>query len=118
MFRTAEEFFTSINMSAMPPEFWERSMLEKPQGREVVCHASAWDFHDGKDFRIKMCTRVNEEDLFTIHHEMGHVEYFIQYKDQPMAFREGANPGKNTRGWVAELNSIHKKPNLRLTCRG
>ncbi|KAI5723064.1 hypothetical protein M8J76_000774 [Diaphorina citri] len=93
MFRTAEEFFTSINMSAMPSEFWERSMLEKPQGREVVCHASAWDFHDGKDFRIKMCTRVNEEDLFTIHHEMGHVEYFIQYKDQPMAFREGANPG-------------------------
>ncbi|XP_008477363.1 angiotensin-converting enzyme [Diaphorina citri] len=95
MFRTAEEFFTSINMSAMPPEFWERSMLEKPQGREVVCHASAWDFHDGKDFRIKMCTRVNEEDLFTIHHEMGHVEYFIQYKDQPMAFREGANPAMN-----------------------
>lgn len=93
MFKTAEEFFTSINMTAMPPEFWERSMLEKPNDREVVCHASAWDFYNAKDFRIKMCTRVNEEDLFTIHHEMGHVEYFLQYKHQPTVYREGANPG-------------------------
>lgn len=36
----------------MPPEFWNKSMLEKPtDGREVVCHASAWDFYNGKDFR-------------------------------------------------------------------
>lgn len=27
------------------------------------------------------------------HHEMGHIQYFMQYKDLPMAFREGANPG-------------------------
>lgn len=33
------------------------------------------------------------EDLFTAHHEMGHVQYFIQYKDQPLAYKEGANPG-------------------------
>jgi oligoendopeptidase F len=32
-------------------------------------------------------------DLVTVHHEMGHIEYFLQYKDQPIAFREGANPG-------------------------
>lgn len=36
----------------MPAEFWAESMLEKPSdGREVVCHASAWDFYNGKDFR-------------------------------------------------------------------
>jgi peptidyl-dipeptidase A len=33
------------------------------------------------------------EDLVTIHHEMGHIEYFLQYKNQPVVFREGANPG-------------------------
>ena len=33
------------------------------------------------------------EDLVTIHHEMGHIEYFMQYKDQPVVFRDGANPG-------------------------
>lgn len=40
-----------------------------------------------------MCTNVNAEDFVTIHHEMGHIQYFLQYKDQPVIFREGANPG-------------------------
>lgn len=54
MFRVAEEFFTSLELSPMPPEFWEGSMLEKPaDGREVVCHASAWDFYNRKDFRSR-----------------------------------------------------------------
>ncbi|XP_057682764.1 angiotensin-converting enzyme [Corythoichthys intestinalis] len=93
MFRVAEEFFTSLNLSAMPPEFWNGSMLEKPDDREVVCHASAWDFYNRKDFRIKQCTTVKMEQLFTVHHEMGHVQYYLQYKDQPVGFRRGANPG-------------------------
>ncbi|XP_071856351.1 angiotensin-converting enzyme-like [Bombus fervidus] len=93
IFRVAEDFFTSINLTAMPDLFWERSILEKPKDRELICHASAWDFYDGKDFRIKQCTRVNMEDLLTAHHEMGHVEYFLQYKNQPSIFKEGANPG-------------------------
>lgn len=33
------------------------------------------------------------DDLITAHHEMGHVQYFLQYKDQPISFRDGANPG-------------------------
>jgi peptidyl-dipeptidase A len=40
-----------------------------------------------------MCTKVNMEDFVTIHHEMGHIQYYIQYKDQPYALRSGANPG-------------------------
>ncbi len=33
------------------------------------------------------------EDFITIHHEMGHIQYFLQYKNQPVVFRDGANPG-------------------------
>lgn len=33
------------------------------------------------------------EQLFTVHHEMGHVQYYLQYKNQPISFRSGANPG-------------------------
>lgn len=40
-----------------------------------------------------MCTTITQSDLITIHHEMGHIQYYLQYKDQPVAFREGANPG-------------------------
>lgn len=51
MFRVAEEFFTSLDLIPMPDEFWNESMLVKPKDREVVCHASAWDFYNRKDFR-------------------------------------------------------------------
>lgn len=93
IFQTAEAFFKSINLTEMPETFWKNSILEKPADKEIICHASAWDFYDGKDFRIKQCTEVTGEQFITAHHEMGHIEYFIQYKDQPVKFREGANDG-------------------------
>ncbi|XP_011602426.2 angiotensin-converting enzyme [Takifugu rubripes] len=94
MFQESDKFFTSLGLEPMPQEFWDKSMLEKPSdGRQVVCHASAWDFYNRKDFRIKQCTVVTMDDLITVHHEMGHVQYFLQYKDQPVSFRDGANPG-------------------------
>ncbi len=41
-----------------------------------------------------MCTRdYNFEDLNTIHHELGHVQYFQQYKDLPVVYRDRANDG-------------------------
>lgn len=43
--------------------------------------------------RIKQCTTVSMEDLVVAHHEMGHIQYFMQYKHLPLTFREGANPG-------------------------
>ncbi|XP_072016666.1 angiotensin-converting enzyme-like [Amphiura filiformis] len=94
MFEEADSFFTSIGLSPMPPEFWNHSMIEKPNdGRDVVCHASAMDFLNQKDFRISMCTDVNQINFITIHHEMGHIAYFMQYKDQPVIYRDGANNG-------------------------
>ena len=52
MFKTAEDFFVSLGLREMPEEFWNYSMIERPNdGREVVCHASAWDFTHGNDVR-------------------------------------------------------------------
>jgi len=52
MFQLADEFFVSLGLEPVPALFWEKSLLKKPtDGREVVCHASAWDFFTGKDFR-------------------------------------------------------------------
>lgn len=71
MFETSEEFFTSINLSPMPSSFWEKSVIEKPNdGREIICHASAWDFGMNDDFRIKQCTRISMESFITVHHEV------------------------------------------------
>ncbi|XP_022825182.1 angiotensin-converting enzyme-like isoform X1 [Spodoptera litura] len=93
MFQMSDEFFRSLNLSAMPPKFWKNSIIEKPTDREIVCHASAWDFYDGEDFRIKQCTTIDYEYFQTTHHEMGHIQYYLQYRNQPFVFRDGANPG-------------------------
>src|SRR5690606_35870632 len=77
----------------LPETFWERSMLVKPEDREVVCHASAWSLDFENDLRIKMCTRINQEDLITIHHELGHNYYQRAYNQQPVLFQGGANDG-------------------------
>jgi peptidyl-dipeptidase A len=96
MARSAESFYTSIGFPTLPQSFWERSMLVKPPPpREVICHASAWDIGTPgmDDVRIKMCTKPTEEDLFTIYHELGHVYYYLWYKNQPYLFQDGAHDG-------------------------
>jgi hypothetical protein len=55
----------------MTETFWEKSMMVKPNDRDVECYPSAFDFSKQYDFRIKMCTSIEEEDFFTVHHEMG-----------------------------------------------
>ena len=93
MVETGEAFFTSLGLDPLPETFWERSMIVRPEGREVVCHASAWDLDDEEDVRIKMCTEVNSEDFYTVHHELGHNFYQRAYKDQDYLYKTGAHDG-------------------------
>lgn len=93
MFHQAEHFFTSIGLKNMTEKFWNQSVFNKIPERDMVCHASAWDLMETNDFRIKMCTEITMEDFVTIHHEMGHIQYYQQYENQPVYFRNGANPG-------------------------
>jgi len=93
MVKTGEAFFTSLGFAPLPATFWERSMLTKPRDREVVCHASAWDVSYDGDLRIKMCIRPIEEDLVTIHHELGHNFYQRAYVGLPTLYMNGANDG-------------------------
>ena len=93
MTETAEAFFTSLGLPELPDSFWRNSMLTKPADRDVVCHASAWDLDNGNDPRIKQCVEVNEEQLATLHHELGHIYYYLMYKDQRPLFKGGAHDG-------------------------
>ena len=52
MFHVSDDFFTGLGLIPMPQEFWDETMYTKPEGKEVVCHASAWDFYNRKDFRF------------------------------------------------------------------
>ena len=119
--KLGEKFFTSLGMDPLPKSFWERSMFKKPKDREVVCHASAWDVTYSDDLRIKMCIKIDEEDLITIHHELGHDYYFHSYYKLPILFQQGANDGFHegigdtlalsvTPKYLADLKLLDKVP--------
>ncbi len=119
--RLGERFFVSLGMDPLPKTFWERSQFKKPRDREVVCHASAWDVQWNDDVRIKMCIKVDEEDLVTVHHELGHDYYFHAYHTLPILLQTGANDGFHegigdtlalsvTPGYLKDLHLLDKVP--------
>jgi peptidyl-dipeptidase A len=119
MTKSAESFYTSLGFPELPASFWERSMLTRPEGREVVCHASAHDIDGKGDVRIKQCIVPTEEDLYTIYHELGHIFYDIAYMAQPVLFQDGAHDGFHeavgdtinlsmTEGYLANVGLLSK----------
>ncbi len=93
MTKLAESFYTQLGMPALPETFYTGSQLVQPRDRDVVCHASAWPMNLEGDVRIKMCIKPDEESLTTIYHELGHVYYYLAYKDKPALFQTGAHDG-------------------------
>jgi peptidyl-dipeptidase A len=93
MVHYGENFFKSLGFDPLPDSFWHNSMFTKPQGKEVVCHASAWDVDNQTDVRLKMCIQITGEDFRTIHHELGHNFYQLAYRHQPYFFEDSANDG-------------------------
>jgi len=93
MVRYGERFFTSLGFAPLPETFWKRSLFVKPQDRDVVCHASAWDVDFVNDVRVKMCIDITGEYFATIHHELGHNFYQRAYNSLPFLFRDSANDG-------------------------
>lgn len=93
MVKAGEGFFTSLGLEPLPETYWKRSLFVKPEDRDVVCHASAWDIDNRDDVRLKMCIKVNATDFTTIHHELGHLYYYLAYKDRDFLYTAGANDG-------------------------
>ncbi len=121
MVRHGEGFFTSLGFAPLPETFWTRSLFEKPEDRDVVCHASAWDIDWRDDLRIKMCIEVDAEDFSTIHHELGHNFYQRAYKEQPPLYTDSANDGFHeavgdtialsvTPAYLVEIGLLDKEP--------
>jgi peptidyl-dipeptidase A len=91
--KSAEDFYVSLGFPKLPDTFWQRSLLVKPKERDVQCHASAWHMDGRDDVRIKQCIEPTQEELLTVYHELGHVFYYLSYKDQPFLFQSGAHDG-------------------------
>ncbi len=94
--KQGERFYISLGFQPLPKSFWERSSLypvPKDAPYKKNTHASAWHLDLDKDVRSLMSVVPNAEWYETVHHELGHVYYFISYSNPqvPILLREGAN---------------------------
>ena len=122
MVKIGEKFFVSLGLDPLPDSFWKHSVLVKPTDHKIECHASAWDVTYDNDLRISMCVNPTEEDLVTVHHELGHDYYYHYYHTLPMLLQAGANDGFHegigdtlalsiTPTYLKSLGFIDKVPN-------
>ena len=91
-----EAFYKSLGYPALPQTFWQRSSLYPlPEGTNYKKnnHASAWHMDRQHDVRSLMSVEPNTEWFETVHHELGHIYYYINYTNDsvPPILRRGAN---------------------------
>lgn len=94
--RQGEEFYKSIGLGPLPQSFYEKSdMYPLPDGTDYKKnnHASAWHMNLEDDIRCLMSVEPTAEYYETVHHELGHIYYYIAYTnpDVPLLLRGGAN---------------------------
>jgi peptidyl-dipeptidase A len=94
--KEGEEFYKSLGNDPLPQSFWDKSSLY-PLPADATYkknnHASAWHIDLEKDVRSLMSVEPNSEWFETVHHELGHIYYYMAYTnpDVPPILREGAN---------------------------
>ncbi|KAG6447266.1 hypothetical protein O3G_MSEX004840 [Manduca sexta] len=88
MVKRAEDFYQSLSLPAMTGSFWRESILERETDRNIRCHGAAADMFQDGDFRILFCGRVSMENFYVLHHELGHIQYYMAYEQQPAIFRQ------------------------------
>lgn len=94
--KQGEAFYVSLGFDPLPATFWEKSSLypvaaDSPFKKNT--HASAWHLDLDHDVRSLMSVETNRDWYETVHHELGHIYYFMSYSrpEIPIVLREGAN---------------------------
>jgi peptidyl-dipeptidase A len=96
LMKQGEQFYISTGFEPLPQIFWGKSSLyplPRDAGYKKNNHASAWHMDLQTDVRCLMSVIPNAEWYETVHHELGHIYYYISYTNPniPPVLREGAN---------------------------
>lgn len=90
------EFYRSLGFDSLPSTFWSKSSLyplpaDAPYKKNT--HASAWHLDLDHDVRSLMSVEPNRDWYETVHHELGHIYYYLSYSrpEVPIVLRSGAN---------------------------
>ncbi|CAH2084067.1 unnamed protein product [Euphydryas editha] len=88
MVNKAEDFYTSLGLPSMTETFWRESVFSRENHSLARCHGTAADMFKNGDYRLLYCSGVSFEDFYVIHHELGHIQYYMAYENQPGLFRQ------------------------------
>lgn len=69
----------------MTEKFWKFSLFKETN--YSFCHGSAANMFNSNDYRMLLCAKLTLEDFYVIHHEMGHIQYYMAYRNQPTLFQ-------------------------------
>jgi peptidyl-dipeptidase A len=94
--KQGELFYMSMGFPELPKTFWTQSSLYPlPDDADYKKnnHASAWHMDLNQNVRSLMSIIPTAEWYETVHHEYGHVYYFLAYSNDevPPLLRNGAN---------------------------
>jgi len=94
--RQGERFYVSLGFEPLPESFYELSSLYPLPPNAAYKknnHASAWHLDLDHDVRSLMSVENNAVWYETVHHELGHVYYYLSYSrpDVPALLRKGAD---------------------------
>ncbi|XP_050358836.1 angiotensin-converting enzyme-like [Nymphalis io] len=98
MVKRAEDFYVSLGLPPMTEKFWQKSVFSRDNHSLARCHGTAADMFESDDVRLLYCSGVSFEDFHVIHHEMGHIQYYMAYKNQPGLFRQANSALQETIG--------------------
>ncbi|XP_045529197.1 angiotensin-converting enzyme-like [Pieris brassicae] len=87
MVKRGEDFYTSLGLPEMTDTFWRESVFRR-ENTSIRCHGTAADMFKKGDYRLLYCADITFEDLYVIHHEMGHIQYYMAYNTQPGLYRQ------------------------------
>ena len=113
--RQGEAFYRSLGFDSLPGTFWENSSLyPAPAGAKWKknTHASAWHLDLDRDVRSLMSVEPNAYWYGTVHHELGHIYYYMSYSraQVPLILRSGANRAYHEGiGTMIELASSQRR---------
>ena len=113
--KQGEQFYVSLGFPQLPASFWEKSSLypvAAEAGYKKNTHATAWHMDLDGDVRSLMSVEPNREWWETVHHELGHIYYYVSYSrpEVPYVLRSGANPAYHEgMGTLIGLASLQRR---------
>ncbi|KPJ10964.1 Angiotensin-converting enzyme [Papilio machaon] len=87
MVKRTEDFYLSLGLPSMTNAFWRKSIFVK-EDNQIRCHGTAANMFKEDDYRLLYCAGIFFHDFNVLHHEMGHIHYYMAYANQPGIFRQ------------------------------